>query len=170
MNEEELALLISHSTVLADEDIEELKDSDVIREFEGISLKAIFEGKETFQQLDKLIKTTNLFFKYDIDLYPQLLDFLVKEYVLKLQHNSITVEGLISPVIEDIKSVVDNLPLYNYVFNGDRSTELLSSSEQLFEEKAFTPEEKGCLAWRSLQLLLSKIPSRRWMSLGRMCV
>jgi hypothetical protein len=56
MNEEELALLTSHSKVLSDQDIEELKDSDVIREFEGISIETILEGRERFEPFDKLLK------------------------------------------------------------------------------------------------------------------
>jgi hypothetical protein len=150
MNEEELALLTSHSTVLADEDIDELKDSDVIREFEGISLKAIFEGRETFQEFDKLIRILNLSFKYDIDLYPQLLTFLVRKYVLKCRNNASTLKGVVNPVMKDIKKTINNEGLYNYLFTGNpvdlrpedifRSKELLSVSTQHFEEKDFTSE------------------------------
>jgi hypothetical protein len=151
MDKEELELLVDHSKVFKNlYDSDELKDSGVLKEFGDISLKAILEGKEKFKPFDRLIRTLNLFFKYDIDIYPQLLDYLVNSYVFRLKHNDVTYKTLSHPVMMDVKKTLNNLGLYKYIFTGNtiglrpedvfRSKELLSVSTQHFEEEEFTSE------------------------------
>jgi hypothetical protein len=149
--DKELELLIKHSEVFRGlYNSGELNDSAVPKEFEGISLQTIYKGEETFESHDKLIRTLNLFFKYDVDLYSQLLDFLVKKYVLKLRNNVITQRDLSYPVMEDVKKAINNTGLLTYIFIGDpsglkpvdvfKSAELLSVSTQHFKEEEFTSE------------------------------
>lgn len=145
---DDLKLLIAHSEVLSHENLDNLKTSNVLDEFRYVSLDRIYQGKEKFVPFNKLINTLNLFFKYKVDLYDKLLDFLYDNYIVKLNHNGVTSKETLSPVMTDIHKKIGSEGLSKYLFTGDtrqlqpfdifRSVELLSTSIEHFQIKDFT--------------------------------
>jgi hypothetical protein len=104
--------------------------------------------KELFAPLDRLIISLNMFFKYDVDQYPQLLDYLIENYIFKCRYNIVIAKKIAPPIMDDIKKSINNEALTDYLFTGDttclrpedvfRSVQLLKMSTRYFEEEVFT--------------------------------
>lgn len=114
----------------------------------NITLEMILQRKEQFTSFHRLIHTINVFYRYEIDLYSQLLYFLVNNYVLKLQNNRITLNEVMTIVMVDIRKIINDERLSDYIFMCNmnnlrpssifRSVEILIDNIGKFERSVFT--------------------------------
>jgi hypothetical protein len=111
---------VEHSRVLKDEEEKEdlLTSTVLLKDLTGIPLSVF--NDTTFNSTKGLCKTLNVFLKYDIDIYPQLLQYVIDNYIYNLIDTDVIGATLIQPITNQIKTIIgDNL--YKYIFNGDHT-------------------------------------------------
>jgi hypothetical protein len=122
---------------------------EVLERFKDINVIGIYGDSHSFGNLEELINTLNVFFRYEMSLYDELLEHFINEYVIVLTCNPSILRKLYPKVQENIEKMIGT-GLYDYIFNGNDSNlipEDIFVSLQLFEDsynsfqlKDFTPK------------------------------
>jgi hypothetical protein len=116
---------ILHSKVLniiLEDDGDLLYSPYLLKDITDIPLD-VFEEK-SFNSTAQLIHTINTCFKYDTDIYQQLLTHLIDKYIVNLIDIHVISKKLLYPIMEQVKSILGD-GLYRYIFAGDFSSLML---------------------------------------------
>jgi hypothetical protein len=148
--DEKTRLMYKHSKVLKGTDRGYTKEDydEILKVFKDVNIVRIYNGSHNFRTCEELIHTINILFQYDVDVYQELLDYFIDNYLVTLQCNHKTLMSIIQPIEDDIKNTI-SLGLYEYIFKDDStnltpedvflSPHLLKKCYRLFSHEDFTP-------------------------------
>jgi hypothetical protein len=156
----EISIIFQHSNVFNEEDYNKDDYQGVLNVFDGINLTGIYGDSCQFVSPEELINTLNVFFQYEMDIYEELLEHFIKDYLLALQCHSTSLNKILQPVKDSIKGEI-GVGLYESIFEGNTtnlkpediftSVQLLEVSKELFAVELFTSKvvAKGVSLCRS---------------------